>query len=152
MTINTQKLREAAANAKSLTAEDLIGFRLTATAHITGLARVIESCCDHIDAQAAEIARLREAQAWQPIETAPRDGRTLLLGRRNSLGNWRTMRGQWMSAEYIAEYWEDPDEVEPGWFETAVEAEDPPNCWLIEPTHWMPLPAAPGALSGKSHE
>jgi hypothetical protein len=56
MTINTQKLREAAANAKSLTTEDLIGFRLTATAHITGLARAIESCCDHIDAQTAEIA------------------------------------------------------------------------------------------------
>ena len=80
---------------------------------------------------------------WQPIETAPRDGRTLLLGYFNSRGKWRTMRGQWMSEDYIAEHWEDPDDVEPGWFETSVEADDVPNCWRTEPTHWMPLPAAP---------
>jgi len=66
MTIDTQKLREAAANAKDLTAEDLIGFRLTATAHITGLARAIESCCDHIDAQAAEIDGARQTiERWK---------------------------------------------------------------------------------------
>lgn len=80
---------------------------------------------------------------WQPIETAPKDGRTLLLGQFNPLGKWRTMCGQWMSEDYIDESWEDPDGVEPGWFETAVEAEDPPNCWSIEPSHWMPLPEPP---------
>lgn len=80
---------------------------------------------------------------WQPIETAPKDGRTLLLGQFNPLGKWETMRGQWMSERYIDESWEDPDDVEPGWFETAVEAEDPPNCWRIEPSHWMPLPEPP---------
>lgn len=53
------------------------------------------------------------------------------------------MRGQWMSEDYIAEYWEDPDGTEPGWFEAAVEAEDSPNCWPTEPTHWMPLSPAP---------
>lgn len=83
------------------------------------------------------------AEGWQPIETAPKTGCTLLLGYPNSLGNWRTTRGQWMSEEYIAENWEDPEDVEPGWFETSVEADDLPNCWCIEPTHWMPLPAAP---------
>lgn len=61
MTIDTQKLREVATNAKELTAEGLIGFRFIAPAHIADLAEVIESCCDHIDAQAAEIARLRWA-------------------------------------------------------------------------------------------
>lgn len=93
-----------------------------------------------------EIDRLRaelQARQWQPIETAPKDSRTLLLGYFNSHGKWRTVRGQWMSEDYIAEYWEDPDDVEPGWFETSVEADDPPNCWRIEPTHWMPLPPAP---------
>lgn len=99
--------------------------------------------------QEVTIAELREgmggAPAWQPIATAPSDGRTLLLGCFNSLGNWRTMCGQWMGEDYIAEYWEEPDGAEPGWFETSVEADDPPNCWRIEPTHWMPLPEAPCA-------
>lgn len=80
---------------------------------------------------------------WQPIESAPQDGRTILLGCFNKLGKWRTMRGQWMSENYIAEYWEEPDDGEPGWFETTVECDDLPNCWPIEPTRWMPLPAPP---------
>jgi len=90
--------------------------------------------------------------AWQPIDTAPKDGRTVLLGYLNSAGKWRTTRGQWMSEEYIAECWEEPDDVEPGWFETAEEAEDMPNCWRIEPTHWQPLPAPPAALPQKAGE
>lgn len=85
------------------------------------------------------------ADGWLPIESAPKTGRTLLLGYRNSLGKWRTVRGQWMSFDYIANHWEDPDDVEEGWFETAVEAEEIPNCWRITPTHWMPVPAEPGA-------
>src|SRR5690606_24517759 len=94
-------------------------------------------------AEAYKDACVKEALAWQPIETAPRNGETLLLGCFNSSGNWRTMRGQWMSEGYIVEYWEDPDGAEPGWFETAVEADDIPNCWQITPSHWMPLPPPP---------
>ena len=88
---------------------------------------------------------ISEPSGWMPIETAPKNDRTLLLGRFNSHGKWRTMRGQWMSENYIAEHWEDPDGVEPGWFETAVEPDDPPNCWPINPTHWMPLPPSPSS-------
>lgn len=80
---------------------------------------------------------------WMPIDAAPKTGMVLLLGYRNKLGNWRTVRGQWISQEYIDEYWEDPDMGQPGWFETAEEAEDIPNCWPISPTHWMPLPEPP---------
>ena len=80
------------------------------------------------------------AREWQPIETAPKDGRSMLLGYPNGAGKWRTVRGQWFSDAEIAETWEeDGDE---GWYETSVECEDLPNCWAIEPTHWMPLPAA----------
>ncbi|WYX26499.1 hypothetical protein WJ969_13865 [Achromobacter xylosoxidans] len=86
----------------------------------------------------------RAAAGWLPIESAPKTGRTLLLGYWNSHGKWRTVRGQWISAEYIAEHWEEPDDAEEGWFETAVEAEEAPNCWRITPSHWQPLPAAPG--------
>lgn len=96
--------------------------------------------------RAALESALRDAlDGWQPIATAPKDGRTLLLGYFNSHGKWRTMRGQWMSADYIAENWEEPDNGVEGWHETSVEADETPNCWYTEPTHWMPLPAAPSA-------
>ncbi|WP_258231380.1 hypothetical protein [Achromobacter pulmonis] len=80
---------------------------------------------------------------WKTIDSAPKTGRTLLLGYWNSHGNWRTVRGRWMSLEYIAEHWEDPDEAEEGWFETAVEADDAPNCWSVSPSHWQPMPVPP---------
>lgn len=95
---------------------------------------------------AASEATAAQQDGWQPIETAPKDGRTMLLGCFNSHKKWRTMRGQWMSEEYIAENWEDPDDATPGWYETIVECDDIPNCWYIEPTHFMPLPAAPAQL------
>lgn len=82
---------------------------------------------------------------WRDIETAPKDGRTMLLGYPNRLGKWRTVRGQWMSDDYISEFWEEPEYRSPGWFETCEEGEEVPNCWAIDPTHWMPLPAAPSA-------
>jgi Lar family restriction alleviation protein len=97
---------------------------------------------------AAPVAPTPAAQEWQPIETAPKTGRILLLGYPNVAGKWRTVRGQWMSEAYIAEYWEEPDDVEPGWFETSAEADDVPNCWPVTPTHWMPLPAAPASSTG----
>ena len=84
-------------------------------------------------------APTQEADGWMPIETAPKDGRVLLLGYYNAHGNWRTLRGEWVSADQIAEYWD--EEAEPGWYETSVEAEDPPNAWATNPTHWRPLPA-----------
>ncbi|WP_253826990.1 hypothetical protein, partial [Achromobacter ruhlandii] len=99
---------------------------------------------EQAQANAQDNAAICGGADWLPIENAPQTGRTLLLGYWNSLGKWRTVCGQWMSAEYIGQEWEEPDDVEAGWFETAVEADDVPNCWRIEPTHWMPLPAAPG--------
>lgn len=83
------------------------------------------------------------AADWHSIESAPKDGRTLLLGYYNSAGKWRTMRGQWFSWEAINEEWEEPERGIEGWYETSVENDDPPNCWWTEPTHWMPLPSPP---------
>lgn len=83
---------------------------------------------------------------WLPIETAPKNGCTLLLGYWNSHGNWFTLRGQWFSEEVIYATWEDPDLAAEGWYETPVEIDDTPNCFWTEPTHWQPLPSGPTQL------
>lgn len=88
-------------------------------------------------------ARVRESQQWQPIETAPKTGRKVLLGFVNSHGNWRTMLGLWISKEEILNELEDDDLFDEGWYEISVEADDTPNCWLTNPSHWMPLPPPP---------
>lgn len=80
---------------------------------------------------------------WQPIETGPKDGKTVLLGFHNKSGNWRTFRGQWVTREYIDEYFEYPEDTEPCWMETSVNCEDDNNMWFSDPTHWMSLPEAP---------
>ena len=99
-----------------------------------------EKAIEHRAALESALRLALAAREWQPIETAPKDGRSMLLGYPNGAGKWRTVRGQWFSDAEIAETWEeDGDE---GWYETSVECEDLPNCWAIEPTHWMPLPAA----------
>lgn len=64
----------------------------------------------------------KEADAWQPINTAPRDGTTLLL---------RSAKGRIASGDFGQPI---------GWAN--------PKCWIWpylnqEPTHWQPLPAAP---------
>lgn len=66
------------------------------------------------------IKRLAAPQ-WQPIETAPKDGSEILLCSKKG----RIANGVWMTAT------------------------DRVGAWLwpyikVEPTHWMPLPAAPG--------
>ena len=110
-----------------------------------------ESLCDYADRQheavreayvkgfrdardaAAEIARatLSAPAEWQPIETAPKDGRHMLLcdGARVSFGGWLTDIDQ--GAEYEGQI------GMAGWW--AVDLG--PN--IYRPTHWMPLPAAP---------
>lgn len=84
---------------------------------------------------------------WQTIDTAPMD-RVLLLGYKNGSGNWRTVRGEYFSAQHILDNWEDIDgqndaAEREGWYEVSEECEDIPNCWPIEPTHWMYLPKPP---------
>ena len=73
---------------------------------------------------------------WQPIETAPKDGRNMLLfgrwwsdeqGRMKEplIGQWNTARDRWEFAN--AEGW-----------------------WGIRPGWWMPLPATPSNAGGKA--
>lgn len=71
----------------------------------------------------------RDAARWQPIETAPRDGALLLL----ACSNWphSEVLGKPVPIK-VGGYWD--------------------GRWNVfgaswEPTHWMPLPAPPAALS-----
>ena len=61
MTVDTQKLHELARAARLFS--DMPGSLppLTVKAHINGLSDCVESACTEIDAQAAEIERLKKA-------------------------------------------------------------------------------------------
>jgi hypothetical protein len=82
---------------------------------------------DTVDALRA-VADEKEAQRWQPIETAPKDGTSVLLV--NHKGN--IAAGLWMDSFTGAGWYlrggSDPDEFFNGHF---------------GPTHWMPLPKGP---------
>lgn len=82
-----------------------------------------------------------EPPEWQPIETAPKDGRPILL-----FGDCRVTSGHWSApSETPRIIYQDGfapdtewDEWEPYWasWDGGFTEEHPP-------THWMPLPAAP---------
>jgi hypothetical protein len=72
------------------------------------------------------------SEVWQPIETAPKDGVHVLLGRFPEVGNGVTHIGHcavdwWRQHKDAAGYL--------GWGKF--------NATYWPPTHWMPLPAAP---------
>jgi hypothetical protein len=65
-------------------------------------------------------------EQWQPIETAPMDGTSVLT--------WAPCR-----AQYAVSYWDDEDKT---WLSDWREKGHPQ---YVLATHWMPLPAAPNA-------
>ena len=69
-----------------------------------------------------------------------------------AVGIPRLQAGEDVNRSAIDEYWEDPDACDEGWYETSVEADDIPNCWATNPTHWMPLPKPPAVTEKKASE
>lgn len=70
---------------------------------------------------------------WQPIETAPKDGTSVLIavgatGEDKCVGEASvdTDSGRWWWANSHGEYWAEEIDIRWGW-----------------PTHWMPLPEPP---------
>jgi hypothetical protein len=111
-------------------------------------------------AAAAEITRLRSTSqaggvpaGWRDISTAPK-GRNVLVGYFNSAGKWRTIKAEFVPKHTIEteEEYGNPEDVgedgtayvPEGWYES-VEAEVDAMHLGCTPSHWMPLPAAPGA-------
>ena len=73
------------------------------------------------------------SSAWQPIETAPQDGRTVIVGA--DMGEFGFVRG-------TAHFAGTPGSFISGWIARGFT--DPPGeLGLAHPTHWMPLPAPP---------
>jgi hypothetical protein len=86
--------------------------------------------------QAARALPVDGLDAWQPIETAPKDGTAILLGARG--GSWI---GKWLPV-YTSGYV--PDNK---WSSLMLNHDHMGEKWQ-QPTHWMPLPAAPAIHEG----
>lgn len=70
---------------------------------------------------------------WQPIETAPKDGRVIIVGR--DMGSSGFVRG-------FGRFEGDPGSMISGWVCRGFT--DPPgDLGLANPTLWMPLPEPP---------
>lgn len=72
---------------------------------------------------------------WQPIETAPKDSKTVLLATKDRYGNKHIVTAHWAHGGG-----EDQPRFGPAWFYWCGEgfAE-----LRRKPTHWMPLPEPP---------
>lgn len=72
---------------------------------------------------------------WQPIETAPKDGRRVFIAR--DMGDpWGWVRG--------LAYYEKVRGIE-GWIAVAGVSDVPGVLGLADPTHWTPIPKPPSS-------
>ena len=86
---------------------------------------------------------------WQPIETAPRDA-TAILVMRDIWPGARSGRAEECNGRntYVAAWWPDERGGQGAWI-CYMDAVLDPEC-PVEPTHWMPLPDAPGTQPAPS--
>ena len=90
--------------------------------------------------------RLADApDGWKSIETAPKNGRKVIVFYLNSNNLPRTVMARWLTDEEAAETDADGVGLEGGWYECIDNWDDYTEVAIHEgePTHWMPLPAAP---------
>lgn len=72
---------------------------------------------------------------WRPIETAPKDGRFIIVGRFEGAELYWVKHSRWMTeASLVDMYGGDECDWEPGWANGNDEEDEP-----CHPTHWMPL-------------
>ena len=87
----------------------------------------------------------QEPVAWQPIESAPKTGRKVILFYKNRLHVGRTVIARWLTDEQATEIDGDGVGLEGGWYECIDNWDDYTEVAIHEgePSHWMPLPAPP---------
>jgi hypothetical protein len=95
------------------------------------------------NAMAALVNALAQ-DSWQPIATAPKTGRKVILCYLNRHSLPRTVMARWVTDEEAAETDGEGVGLEAGWYECIdnYEYTEVAIC-EGEPTHWMPLPEAP---------
>ena len=87
--------------------------------------RAIAAAVNFLRTHSAEIAgALRDADGWQPIESAPRD-RPVIVTNGEAVGE----------ARYL--------ESDGGWWWAGYHPTDAADGYVWQPTHWRPLPAPP---------
>ncbi len=89
-----------------------------------------------LDAEAEEMAvdlcrRWNNATGWQPIETAPKSGRVLVIGPGGTM--------------HVANWSKNPFTGHEAWLVDRVG--DDGTCLIMQATHWMPLPAPPEVVA-----
>lgn len=86
-----------------------------------------------LNAASAELAECKRDAEWQPIDTAPKDGTTVILGR--DMGDFGFVRGygnfDGKEGSFVS-----------GWISHGFSRVHG-NLGLAHPTHWMPLPKPP---------
>lgn len=90
----------------------------------------------------AATAYLQSQNQWEPIETAPKDGTEIILGK-DIATVWIVRNGRWVNPDA----WVPPDEEDVGgwWcYRNSVVQEILEG--IFEPTHWMPLPNPPKGI------
>lgn len=88
---------------------------------------------EHLHDQARAAIAVVRAQAWQLIETAPKDGTVILIAD---------------SRAVYAAFWNGKHEPNFPWRFVDPSEDDGFNGWMGDkfgPTHWMPLPSPPEA-------
>lgn len=92
------------------------------------------------------------AREWQPIETAPKTGKKIILWYTNRNNLARTVMAQWLTDEQAAENDFDGVGLEGGWYECIDNWDEYTKVAINQgdPSHWMPLPKPPtAALRGE---
>lgn len=79
---------------------------------------------------------------WQPIDTAPRDGESILVHNNIAPGCPGGVADKvWAGNCAVAEWWADEDGGDGRWICYMSKVLDPELHFT--PTHWMPLPGTP---------
>lgn len=88
---------------------------------------------EHRDAMRAALStQPLQAGGWRPISEAPKDGTPIIVGRRDISFGWIWGTAVWFDHAGVA-----------GWISRGNGSEVADGLGLANPTHYMPLPAAP---------